>query len=121
MNPCPHHDHESNYPVCSTCPPPKGYKLGELLREITERYPMPVVYCRLYTGARIHTGYLTRSHGESYFARVRDDKRGPRSQYQGVMARHLEGGRFEVKVGNRYVPFTEDVYRDHLGGTDATA
>ena len=83
--------------------------LGERLRAITEQYPMPVVFCRI-RGGRTHTGVLHSSHGsEGVFARVRDSKRGSRSQYQGVFQRHLEAGVFEVKVGSRYVPFDDEV------------
>lgn len=84
--------------------------LGEKLRAITEQYTMPVVYCRIHTGGRIHTGVLHSSHGAvAIYGRVRDSKRGPRSQYQGIFERHLDHGQFEVKVGDRYVRFTDEV------------
>ncbi len=89
--------------------------LADRLRAVTEQYPMPVVYCRLHTGARIHTGVLHSSHGSAgVYARVRDSKRGPRSQYQGVFERHIEHGQFEVKVGDRYERFSDEI-ADSIG------
>lgn len=60
---------------------------------------------------RAHTGTLgvtTSSGGERVSVRVRDDKRGARSQYATVFERDLHDGpgrRLEVKVGSKYVPW----------------
>lgn len=62
--------------------------------------------CRIRVGGRLHTGALTGM-------RVRDYTRASKSQYVNISEHNFDT--LEVKVGNRYVPFTEAYPLDEYG------